>query len=78
MNFIFNIFNLFKGSLSSVSSILNSMAAIVWADFLKPIKYFKNMNDSKSTMVVKFLVVLIGAISTGLSILMSNVQSKMV
>jgi sodium-coupled monocarboxylate transporter 8/12 len=65
-----------SGSLSSVSSILNSMAAIVWVDFFKPIKCFRKFDDGKSTMVVKSLVVVIGAVATGLAILISNVESK--
>jgi sodium-coupled monocarboxylate transporter 8/12 len=67
--------SLLSGSLSSVSSVLSSMAAIVWADFLKPRKYFRHLNDNKSTLVVKGLVVLIGIISTGMAILVSNLKS---
>ena len=58
---------LFCGSLSSVSSSLNSQAAILWTDFLKVWPYFKNFNDSKSLNTNKLIVLICGAISTALS-----------
>jgi sodium-coupled monocarboxylate transporter 8/12 len=66
--------SILSGSLSSVSSILNSMSAIIWADFLSQIKYFKRFDDRKSTMVLKAIVILGGLISTSLAILVSNLK----
>jgi len=54
---------LYSGSLSTASSILNSMAAITWEDFLK--LKFHYLSDSKQALVTKILVVIYGALSLG-------------
>ncbi|CAL1537176.1 unnamed protein product, partial [Lymnaea stagnalis] len=45
--------SLFSGALSSVSSMLNSLSAVTWEDFLKP--YMKNITDARATKITKLL-----------------------
>lgn len=56
---------LYAGTLSSVSSGLNSLAAVVWEDFLKD--SFAHWSGQKSVLVAKFLCFGFGALSTALS-----------
>ena len=69
---------LFCGSLSSVSSSLNSQAAILWADFLKIQPYFRNFTDSKSLRANKLIVLVCGVISTALSFLISTAGGNLI
>jgi SSS family transporter len=62
---------IFAGSLSSVSSAINSSAAIIWGDFLKRFDYFKQFDDKKSTLTTKILVLLVGILSTLLAYILS-------
>jgi SSS family transporter len=62
---------IFAGSLSSVSSAINSSAAIIWGDFLKRFDYFKKFDDKKSTLTTKILVLLVGILSTLLAYILS-------
>jgi Na+/proline symporter len=59
--------SIFCGSLSSVSSYLNSQAAIIWHDLLLPHKYFAQFDDAKSLTTNKLLVLLCGLIGSGLA-----------
>ena len=68
---------LFCGSLSSVSSSLNSQAAIIWTDFLKIWPYFQNFNDSKSLNANKLIVLACGVISTALSFLIATIGGNL-
>ena len=43
--------SIFSGSLSSVSSCLNSMAALIFQDFLKLFRYFQNFNDKQKSKI---------------------------
>ena len=67
-----------SGSLSSVSSTLNSVSAILWEDFLKRFSFFRNFNDRKSTLTVKILVVIMGIICTTFAILLSKIGGNLV
>ena len=67
-----------SGSLSSVSSTLNSVAAILWEDFLKRFSFFKKFDDRRSTLTVKLLVLIMGAICTLFSILLSTIGGNLV
>lgn len=44
----------FKNS-SSLSSVGNSAACVVWEDYLKPLTFFSGLSDSSATLVVKIL-----------------------
>ena len=67
-----------SGSLSSISSCLNSLAAIVLEDFLKRIRYFRELNDIKMTWTAKIIVVIAGCLCTALALLVSNLGGNLV
>lgn len=68
----------FCASLSSLSSAINSQALVIYQDFLKEIKYFQTLSDSKSLTVNKLLVLICGLISTGLSFLISQLPGNLI
>lgn len=70
--------SIFCGSLSSVSSYLNSQAAIIWEDFLKLFSYFKSFDDTKSLRANKIIVFVCGLLSTGLAFLISTLGGNLV
>lgn len=53
----------FCGSLSSVSSSLNSLSSIIWEDYFKSFKYFKNLDETKSLTTTKIIVIFCGVLS---------------
>lgn len=67
-----------SASLSSISSSLNGIATIIWQDFLKRFRFFRELNDSKSTLTVKLLVLLFGCVCTLLAILISGLGGNLV
>ena len=69
--------SLFCGSLSSVSSSLNSQAAIIWSDFLKPFSYFSKFDDLQSLRTNKLIVLVCGVISTALSFFISTIGGNL-
>lgn len=69
--------SIFCGSLSSVSSYLNSQAAIIWHDILLSREYFRKFNDMKSLTTNKILVLLCGMIGTGLAFIISTVGGNL-
>ncbi|KAK3575838.1 hypothetical protein CHS0354_019087, partial [Potamilus streckersoni] len=56
---------LFSGALSSISSMMNSLATVTWEDFLK--LKFSNVPDERATLVTKFLAVFYGCIGVGMA-----------
>ncbi|XP_041373436.1 sodium-coupled monocarboxylate transporter 1-like [Gigantopelta aegis] len=62
--------SLFSGALSSVSSMLNSLAAVTWEDFLK-IRY-SHISDSKATAITKVLALCYGCVGVGLAFLVAQ------
>ncbi|KAL7636000.1 UNVERIFIED_CONTAM: hypothetical protein RMT77_013818 [Armadillidium vulgare] len=60
------------GSLSSLSSMLNSTVAQIWRDIFLRFDHFKTASPSYSTMVNKILSLVIGFMIIGLAILSSN------
>ena len=69
--------SLFCGSLSSVSSSLNSQASIIWSDFLRMLPYFKTFDDKKSLRANKLIVLVCGLISTSLSFVIAIVGGNL-
>lgn len=69
--------SIFCASLSSVSSALNSMSAIIWQDFLKRFKYFQKMDDSRATFTTKLVVLACGVICTSLAFLISKLGTNL-
>ncbi|XP_060555334.1 sodium-dependent multivitamin transporter-like [Ruditapes philippinarum] len=62
---------IFSGSLSSVSSGLNAIAAVMLEDFIKP-TCCKNISDSTATWLSKGIVVVFGCLSIAFAFVVSN------
>ncbi|XP_060555332.1 sodium-coupled monocarboxylate transporter 1-like isoform X2 [Ruditapes philippinarum] len=62
---------IFSGSLSSVSSGLNAIAAVMLEDFIKP-TCCKNISDSTATWLSKGFVVVFGGLSIAFAFVVSN------
>ncbi|KAK6963818.1 sodium-coupled monocarboxylate transporter 1 [Biomphalaria glabrata] len=62
--------SLFSGALSSVSSMLNSLSAVTWEDFMKP--HMKSTTDARATLITKCLAVVYGAIGIGVAFLVQE------
>lgn len=64
--------SIFSASLSTLSSALNAMAALVWDDFLKS-QLPRQLSDATAVLITRFIAVLIGLISIGMAFLASNI-----
>ncbi|XP_070536572.1 sodium-dependent multivitamin transporter-like [Ptychodera flava] len=53
----------FSAALSTLSSGLNSMAAVIHEDFIKPWRCCVNMSDKTSTIILKILSTLLGGLA---------------
>jgi SSS family transporter len=73
----FFLASIFCGSLSSLSSYLNSQAAIIWQDFFKVFQYFRDFEDAKSLRMNKLIVLACGIVSTGFAFLISSIGSNL-
>ncbi|XP_070558796.1 sodium-dependent multivitamin transporter-like [Ptychodera flava] len=62
----------FSGALSTLSSGLNSLAAVTFQDFIKPFSCGVKLSDSKTTLVLKILCSAYGVIAILLVLLVSN------
>ncbi|GFO33952.1 sodium-coupled monocarboxylate transporter 1 [Plakobranchus ocellatus] len=69
--------SLFSGALSSVSSSMNSLAAITWEDALKP-HLGRRLTEYKKTVVIKILVAAYGLIAVAISYLMTYVEGTVI
>ncbi|XP_071532402.1 sodium-coupled monocarboxylate transporter 1-like [Panulirus ornatus] len=65
----------YGGVLSTLSSCGNSVACIIWEDFLKDLPYFSRLNDAGSTNVVKLLSTVAGVISICLGLMVGKLGS---
>ncbi|OXA62795.1 Sodium-coupled monocarboxylate transporter 1 [Folsomia candida] len=63
---------LYSGALSTVSSGLNSLAAVTWQDFCSRINHFKKMTEIQQGLVTKIIGFLYGALSIGMGFLAGN------
>ena len=63
------------GSLSSASSMLNSVAALLWEDF---IKNHVNVSDARATLYVKCIVIGASVVSLGLGLLVLYVGGNII
>ena len=68
--------SLFSGSLSSLSSSINSMSAVMWKDILEP--YFKHWTESRKTLCNKFLTMFFGLCCLASSFVMLFVGGSLV
>lgn len=62
---------IYAAVLSSVSTQLNSMTALLWADFLKPHPFFASWSDVKAGALQKVLVLLSGVVAIVLGLVVS-------
>ncbi|XP_045134810.1 sodium-coupled monocarboxylate transporter 1-like [Portunus trituberculatus] len=62
----------YGGVLSTVSSEANSMACLVWQDFLKPVPYFAELKEFSVIRIIKTLSFLAGLVGTVFGITMGS------
>ncbi|KAK7477611.1 hypothetical protein BaRGS_00031159 [Batillaria attramentaria] len=67
--------SLFSASLSTLSSGLSSLSALLWADILKP--RIGEVSDFKATLIAKFSVVVFGLLGCGVAVLVSLIGGPM-
>ncbi|CAG0895446.1 unnamed protein product [Darwinula stevensoni] len=60
---------LFSGALSTLSSGLNSLAAVTWEDGVKQFHWGRQLDESKAVLLTKLLSALYGVIAIGLALL---------
>ncbi|KAG7153319.1 Sodium-coupled monocarboxylate transporter 1-like 2 [Homarus americanus] len=65
----------YGGVLSSMSSQANSIACIIWEDFLKDQPYFKTFSNTAATNTVKLLSAVTGILSVGCGLLSGQLGS---
>ena len=68
--------SLFSGSLSSLSSSINSMSAVMWKDILEP--YFKHWTEARKTLCNKILTLFFGLCCLASSFVMLFVGGSLV
>ncbi|KAF0307766.1 Sodium-coupled monocarboxylate transporter 1 [Amphibalanus amphitrite] len=61
-----------SGALSTISSGLNSLAAITWQDFISNIAMFQNMTEVAKSWVTRIISLLYGVMAVGLAFLVSK------
>ncbi|XP_055948511.1 putative sodium-dependent multivitamin transporter [Argiope bruennichi] len=69
------IAGIFSGSLSTISSALNSLSSVTVIDFIKPACKSSKLTEKKVVFIAKMLSVLYGAICIGLTFAVSKVDS---
>jgi sodium-coupled monocarboxylate transporter 8/12 len=67
----------FSASLSTLSSGLNSLAAVLFEDFLKHHEKVKNLSPAGQAHLVRFLAMLFGAVSIALAFVAQNMGSML-
>lgn len=63
---------LFSGTLSSISSLLSAVSAMIWIDFVSEIDYFKKASESVRTATNKLITVILGLMMITLAFLASR------
>ncbi|XP_042861691.1 sodium-coupled monocarboxylate transporter 1-like [Penaeus japonicus] len=58
---------LFSGALSSLSSVINSLVAMLWTDVLEPLPWFGKMSKAGGAVVNKLLSLVVGALMIGVA-----------
>ncbi|KAK8371779.1 hypothetical protein O3P69_016239 [Scylla paramamosain] len=66
------------GALSSTSSYSNSIACLIWEDFLKEITFFSRLSPTSSVTVLKMLSLLAGVVGLILGILMDSLKGHII
>lgn len=70
------IASLFSASLSTLSSGLSSMSALVWQDFVRP--HTKPMSEFKATVIAKVSVVCLGCLTIAVAFLVSTIGGTLI
>ncbi|XP_048746830.2 sodium-coupled monocarboxylate transporter 1-like isoform X1 [Ostrea edulis] len=70
------IASLFSASLSTLSSGLSSLSALVWQDFVRP--HTKPMSEFKATVIAKLSVVVFGCMAVAVAFLVSTIGGTLV
>lgn len=70
------IASLFSASLSTLSSGLSSMSALVWQDFVRP--HTKPMSEFKATVIAKMSVVCLGCLTIAVAFMVSTIGGTLV
>ncbi|KAK4307432.1 hypothetical protein Pmani_020821 [Petrolisthes manimaculis] len=65
----------YGGVLSTQSSCANSMACVIWEDFLKPAQYFHNLPEEKAIYIVKVISCGAGLMSVLVGLLVEHLGS---
>ncbi|CAL4131798.1 unnamed protein product, partial [Meganyctiphanes norvegica] len=68
---------IFSGALSSISSSLNGVVAMVWKDVLQPLPRFRRTSRETETKINKILSVVVGLMMIGLAYLCSLLEGLM-
>lgn len=63
---------LFNGALSNVVTNMNSMATIIWEDFLLDFSCFKNLSDKGQVWMLKFIGLVCGLVILGIALGVSH------
>ncbi|RXG55995.1 Sodium-coupled monocarboxylate transporter 2 [Armadillidium vulgare] len=69
---------LLGGTLSTISSWLNSCVALMWRDVFLKFDFFKSASPSCATLTNKLISLLVGAVLTGLAIIASSTNGLVV
>ena len=69
--------SIFSASLSSVSSCLNSMAALIYQDFFKLFKYFQSFDDKQNLRLTRLIAFICGILSTVLAFFISMIGGNL-
>ncbi|XP_061171731.1 sodium-dependent multivitamin transporter-like [Saccostrea echinata] len=70
------IASLFSASLSTLSSGLSSLSALVWQDFVRP--HTKPMSEFKATVIAKISVVIFGSLAIIVAFLVSTIGGTLI
>ena len=71
------IASILSSSMSSVSSAINSISVILYKDIFYHFKAIRKLNDSQTLLFSKFLIMVIGILSTLISFLLSKYGSNL-
>ncbi|XP_078385191.1 sodium-coupled monocarboxylate transporter 1-like isoform X1 [Cetorhinus maximus] len=69
----------YSGTLSTISSGISAMAAVLVEDFIKPIwKPWEQLSNGKKTLVSKLIVMILGLTTIGMAVLASLLQGNII
>jgi len=63
---------LFSGTMSSISTVMNALPSMLWADLFSHFSCFKNSSERCKTITNKFITAVLGCIMMGLAVLASK------